>query len=328
MVAPLAARRSITVGGREVDRTPLLVPSFSSKGFPDVNKIVSANSELISGPILVSAYDLHYDKVQPPFDFASLIFLDSGGYEAAKDYQFSDLSDTHENDHVPQPWTPDLHASVLAKWNSLVPTVFICYDHPRERICLQEQINRTKHIFHDKLGVMRELLIKPSSETQKYLRIADVKAHIHSLAEFSVIGVTEKEIGASVFERMKNIALLRKALSAAGLDLPIHIFGSLDTITTLLYFVSGADIFDGLTWLRYAYHQGQTIYRQSYGALNLPAKTRSDSVDPNCWNMNLGYLKEMELDMRRFLSSHEFSSFRFHGDAIKRIYEAMIEEVE
>jgi hypothetical protein len=143
MVAPLAARRSIMVGGREVDRTPLLVPSFSSKGFPDVNKIVVANSELISGPILVSAYDLHYGKVQPPFDFASLIFLDSGGYEAAKDYQFSDLSDTHENDHVPQPWTPDLHASVLANWNSLVPTVFICYDHPRERIILQEQINRT-----------------------------------------------------------------------------------------------------------------------------------------------------------------------------------------
>lgn len=91
--------------------------------------------------------------------------------------------------------------------------------------------------------------------------------------------------------------------------------------------MSGADIFDGLTWLRYAYHQGHTVYRQSYGALHLPVKTRSDSVDPNCWNTNLGYLKDMELDMRRFLSSRDYSSFRFHGDEIERTYDAMIEEV-
>jgi hypothetical protein len=91
MVDHLAARRSISLNQQEVDRTPLLVPSFSSKGFPDISKILSVNSELISGPVLVSAYDLHYANIQPPFDFASLIFLDSGGYEAAKDYQFSDL---------------------------------------------------------------------------------------------------------------------------------------------------------------------------------------------------------------------------------------------
>jgi hypothetical protein len=327
MVSQLAAKRSISLNGQEIDRTPLLVPSFSSKGFPDISKIVSANSELISGPILVSAYDLHYEHIQPPFDFASLIFLDSGGYESAKDYQFSDLSDTHEIDHSPKPWTAELHSGVLAQWNSLVPTVFICYDHPRERISLPEQIARANTLLAGQTNIMRELLIKPFSERQKYLQIPEIIAHIHSLAGFQIVGVTEKEIGGSVFERMKNIALLRKSLSAVGLETPIHVFGSLDTITTLLYFVSGADIFDGLTWLRYAYHEGHTVYRQSYGALHLPAKTRSDSVDPNCWNTNLGYLKDMELDMRRFLSSREFSSFTFHGDAIRRIHDAMIEEV-
>lgn len=327
MVSNLAAKRSIVLDGQEVERTPLLVPSFSSKGFPDVSKIVSANSELISGPILVSAYDIHYEKIQPPFDFASLIFLDSGGYEAAKDYQFSDLSDIHECEHLPQPWTAELHSNALTKWSSLAPTIFICYDHPRERLSLQEQINRANTIFAGQSRIMRELLIKPFSDRQKYLQIAEITKYIHSLAAFPVIGVTEKEIGGSIFERMKNIALLRMALNSVGLETPLHVFGSLDTITTLLYFVSGADIFDGLTWLRYAYHEGHTVYRQSYGALHLPAKTRSDSVDPNCWNTNLGYLKEMELDMRRFLNSRDFLSFRFHGEAIKRTYDAMIEEV-
>jgi hypothetical protein len=327
MVSQLAAKRSISLNGQEIDRTPLLVPSFSSKGFPDISKIVSANSELISGPILVSAYDLHYGKIQPPFDFASLIFLDSGGYEAAKDHQFSDLSDTHEVEHSPEPWTPEWHSGVLAQWSSQVPTVFISYDHPRERVNFQEQVARAKTLFAGQPNIMRELLIKPSSPTQEYLHIPEIIDQMHSLAGFPVIGVTEKEIGGSIFERMKNIALLRKALTAVGLDKPIHVFGSLDTITTLLYFVSGADIFDGLTWLRFAYYEGHTVYRQSYGALRLPVKTRSKSVDPNCWNTNLGYLKEMEIDMRRFLSSHDFSSFTFHGDLIKRTYDAMIEEV-
>ena len=82
----LARRRALRLNGREVERTPLLVPSFSSKGFPDVRKIIEYSSEIIEGPMLVSAYDLHYKAIEPPFDFASFLFLDSGGYEASKRY--------------------------------------------------------------------------------------------------------------------------------------------------------------------------------------------------------------------------------------------------
>ena len=40
--------------------TPLLLPSFSSKGFPDLRKIIKILEEYISGPVLISAYDVHY----------------------------------------------------------------------------------------------------------------------------------------------------------------------------------------------------------------------------------------------------------------------------
>lgn len=36
----LAQRRALKLHGREIERTPLLVPSFSSKGFPDVRNII------------------------------------------------------------------------------------------------------------------------------------------------------------------------------------------------------------------------------------------------------------------------------------------------
>jgi hypothetical protein len=75
----LAKRRALKLNGEEIERTPLLIPSFSSKGFPEVENIISYCSELIDGVILVSAYDLHYGKINPPFDFPSLILLDSGG---------------------------------------------------------------------------------------------------------------------------------------------------------------------------------------------------------------------------------------------------------
>jgi len=39
----LAERRVIGRNGQEIERTPLLVPSFSSKGFPEVKKIVIAH---------------------------------------------------------------------------------------------------------------------------------------------------------------------------------------------------------------------------------------------------------------------------------------------
>ena len=61
----LAARRAIKSGNTELERTPMLLPSFSSKGFPKVAEILKRTKEVISGPILLSTYDLHYQNVSP-----------------------------------------------------------------------------------------------------------------------------------------------------------------------------------------------------------------------------------------------------------------------
>jgi hypothetical protein len=102
----LAKRRSLTLNGQQIERTPLLVPSFSSKGFLEVASIIEYCSELIDNVMLVSAYDLHYENIKPPFDFASLIFLDSGGYEASKDAELSDYGD---KEHFPKEWSREFY---------------------------------------------------------------------------------------------------------------------------------------------------------------------------------------------------------------------------
>ena len=62
------------------------------------------------------------------------------------------------------------------------------------------------------------------------------------------------------------------------METPIHVFGSLDTVTTPMYFLAGADIFDGLTWLRFAFHGGYTVYKHNYGALKFGVATK-DAFD-------------------------------------------------
>lgn len=318
----LAKRRSLLLDGREIERTPLLIPSFSSKGFPDVDKIIKYSSELIDGVMLVSAYDLHYAKVLPPFDFPSLIFLDSGGYEASKDTELSDLGD---KEHIPKPWSQEMHEGQLAAWKPSVPSVLISYDHPKERLPIKDQIERAKSMAQGRPNFLHEILLKPETVGQALLQVPDIIKNVHGLADFNVIGVTEKEIGNSIFDRMKNIALIRRAMDKAGLDIPIHIFGSLDTVTTPMYFLAGADIFDGLTWLRFAFHEGYTVYKHNYGALRLGVATKAHVIDGRCWNNNYYYMRDMELEMRRYLNGNDFSAFKYHGPLFRTALENVVE---
>lgn len=318
----LAKRRLLKLNGMEVERTPLLVPSFSSKGFPDVKKIIASCSELIEGVTLISAYDLHYQKIVPPFDFPSLIFLDSGGYEASKDIELSDFGD---KDHHPKEWTQEMYAAVIATWQPAVPSVLISYDHPKERVGFAGQIERARSMASGRTDVMRELLLKPETTTQGFLKMDNLLPHVHRLADFDVIGITEKEIGDSLLDRMKNIAKLRRALTKAGIEVPIHVFGSLDTISTPMYFIAGADIFDGLTWLRFAFHDGLTIYKHNFGALQFGVSTKTIMVDARCWHQNYYYMSELQLEMRRFLTNNDFGSFKHHGEMFKVALQSALE---
>lgn len=308
-----AKRRKLKLGQFEV-RTPLLLPSFSSKGFPRVAETLKAMEEYISDEILVSAYDLHHRHVKQSLDFASLVFLDSGGYEAAKEYE---LSETFERAHCPdQSWSSKDHNCIIQNWSCKSPTVFVSFDIPTNRAKTAAQIADAKKLPIPIGNNGCALLLKPESKDAKRLHLENVLPLIPDMRDFSVIGVTEKEIGKSLFDRMKNISLIRSELSKRGLETPIHVFGSLDTMSSYLYFISGADIFDGLTWLRYAFFDGDTIYRHAYGFQNLPITTNSDIVEARCWSNNLQYMQDMKLAMIRFEADRNFAHFGKHGAKI------------
>jgi len=53
----LAGVRDIKINGQKIAETPAIIPSFSSKGFPEVRKIIEVLSEsIVETGILISAY--------------------------------------------------------------------------------------------------------------------------------------------------------------------------------------------------------------------------------------------------------------------------------
>ncbi|AEG02838.1 hypothetical protein [Methylomonas methanica] len=321
----LAKRRGFYRDGKEIIRTPLLLPSFSSKGFGNIQNILKTTEEVIDGEILVSAYDIYHRNLEGPFDFAEAIFLDSGGYEAGVE---EELASIPKHDHIPQPWNIEAYTEVVSKWQSSRPTVIISFDHPEARIDTSTQINRASETLHKDESIFSEILLKPEKESDWLVNVESVVKNIRRLEIFDSIGITEKEIGITQQERMTNIAIIRTALNNAGLgDKPIHVFGSLDTISTPLYFVAGADIFDGLTWLRFAYYNGMTIYKQNFATLQFGTRIKSHVVDGSCSYANYYYIKQMQGEMRNFLNNFDFNCFKHHKDIIEDAYKSVIEQL-
>ena len=85
-------------------KTPLLIPSFSSKGFArskrdgknEIGKILETAGEFLTEVFLISAYDIYYKHLPCPSELSctpELIFVDSGGYEISTDRDYSSVID-------------------------------------------------------------------------------------------------------------------------------------------------------------------------------------------------------------------------------------------
>jgi hypothetical protein len=297
-------------------KTPLLVPSFSSKGFgqtsggmAEVGQLFRLAREQLTDSMLVSAYDLHHGHLHKPTNILTeLVFLDSGGYETS---DFQDLSTIFSHPTSAKDWKETDLRGVYDSWPSHIPAVFVSYDRRKP---VRQQIRSARSLFKNYPEQLHALLIKPRTKRSNRLPMAELLSDVRELSSFHVIGVTEKELGGSMLERMENIAKLRLALDDAQLrHIPLHIFGSLDPLTVPLYFLSGAEIFDGLTWLRFGYHGGAALYQQNCAVRRFGVHYTDDQVKLLNIQYNLNSLVETTNQMRRFLIDGDFDRLAPNG---------------
>ncbi len=270
--------------------TPILVSSFSTKGFRFLEKdkkllseafeLIENTAEYLTEAVLLSCYDLEYyfpdvEKMRKFSFVPKLTFLDSGGYETIDDYDFTE---GYKHPIIKNEWNESLHLERLNKWSRFYPAVFISYDNGSERRReLKSQIKRAEKLFEQYPNQLKK--------------------------KFNIIGFTEKELGESIIERMKNIKCVREALDNIKCSAPIHIFGNLDPLTSVLYFIAGAEIFDGLTWLRFSFFEGRSVYMQNIDAV----KNRIQEKDRLNYKLNLVenliYMRNLQAEMIAFANT-------------------------
>ena len=329
-----ARRREVRLGTITLP-TPLVVPSFSSRAKPPtpLSEIAQGALPTIVGPVLISAYDIAHEPALSGFDFReeivaaapTFVLMDSGGYEAlwnrkARQAKLVEGSDARR-------WSRALHRRVLTRWPNDIPTIAVTFDTPERRPgSFEKQIAAGAELAARFPHMSVELLIKPPQPgRQPFLVAEQIAPHAKSLGQFAMIGVTEDEIGPSMTARLTFLSRLRSILDSAGLDTPIHVFGGLEPIMTPLYFWAGADVFDGLSWLRYAYADGRSVYSKSVIASDYP-----NDLAPDAYNemrrRNVRALTDLQISMQQFLAGQDVAVFGSVAQRLSATWSAAFEE--
>lgn len=229
--------------------TPNYIPSFSSREDHYLKERINALlDEIPQQVILISAYDYYNLKraghittkfIEKSFK-EKLLFLDSGGYEL----QFSDGDD----------WTPLKYKQTIEEMH---PAFFVEYD----RIPSYKKPSDTNSLIYESIEFLKDystngrvllmhfsLMNNPQKEIQSFVKTLQKFSDY-----FDILGIPEREMGANIIQRTQFIYYLRKELDKEEILKPIHIFGCSDPISLILLTLSGADIFDGLGWIKDAF---------------------------------------------------------------------------
>lgn len=260
---------------------PLLVPSFSSKGNllilqpdgtyrSDNYSLLQSLDIRISKSYLVSAYDTYYGFMPPnPNDWpeTDYLFIDSGGYEINDSF---DLSERNKFNYQVYPWDKD-------KMKEIYSNVVACPKFQNSTIVLSsyDTVDPFGQQLSDALSLIKEypyaivnFIVKINFPIEDLLN--DIIKKKDYLGPINIIGFTEKELGSTVRERLLNLIRIKRQLISCGWYGSIHIFGGLEPSLVKLYYIAGADIFDGLSWQRMYYRNNASLFNPETFYISLP----------------------------------------------------------
>ena len=188
------------------------------------------------------------------------------------------------------------------------------------------QIKAAKVFFSKHPKLISNFILKPESEVYDINRLIPL---IEELRSFDIIGITEKELGKNLLVRLKKVAQLKSALLSKNILAPIHIWGGLDPMVSPLFYYAGADIFDGISWLRYYYHNGIAVNRESFSVLNKSIETSQDHSIIMSINNNLISLSGLSTNLSASTDHNppRFDVFEHNGDYFEKAYSTMVTRI-
>lgn len=326
---------------------PLLVPSVSSKGFPLVKGVSEAGllarsvQQDLTGALLISAYDLHHrllpdaERLLGPshgetmYATPALLIVDSGGYELnATDFE---AGETHRDTYVPRPYGRAEFEAVADTLPKDRDVLLVSYDEPvragdssTARAGYRGQREQAQAFFASRPHVRSDFLIKPEG-LDAYLDVRALTGEAENLGVFDVVGVTEPELGRTLLDRLAALASLRALLDGSGcVHVPIHIFGCLDPVLTPLYFMAGGEIFDGLSWLRYAYIDNLSVHREQLAVLTGRSEEGEETRHLRRLMSNLDQLDQLHHSLARWHAEpDQYEHLGLRRERLREVYDNM-----
>ncbi len=275
-------------------RAPLIVPSFSSCGFPHVAEIYGAMKDKLFGVCLVSALDIASGYV--PANVTSdvnLVLVDSGMYEArnAIPTQVDNYPST-TNAH----WSRRDYSNVVGEIEPSANVILVNYDRDES---IERQISHASQDFSHVPHAASDFLVKPEPPA-RLVNVAKLAKRADDLQQFDMVGITAREAGNSVVDRCRTVVMLRDALGDVGLETPIHVFGAINPVEVLTYFLCGADVFDGLNWLRLSFRDVGSLAIDEAAFDDLKSNLCDFDLWVGEWLANLHFLYRLQEALRRY----------------------------
>ena len=234
----------VKVGDKEL-ATPAYFPAISSLQHFDVKDLFDFLIEKRYGKMLLSLFDIDKDErlhenkslgeVSEYSRTGNFVMIDSGVFESFwkndKTWTFKEYSDTLAKIDA------DFYATFDFSPN-LIPKDIDLYNE------LIGRIRQSHGVITD--GVPFEII---HGRTPEEL-IGNVEKYASSVENYQskMIAIPERECGASIIERGRNIMHITTKLREISEKLLLHILGCGNPISMSLYVYCGADTFDSIDW--------------------------------------------------------------------------------
>jgi len=227
-------------------KLPCFFPSISSTAKSTFNVLEHLEIlVLLNYPnFLISAYDIHELKEKRKSDSRKIIKLISKAREQ-KSIVLLDSGNYEKYWRKIEKWTQKSLIEILSYVD--VDLAF-CYDKlkPSEEIG-QVVAEVEQSVGRDQKAADMKIIL-PIVHACSAGQLPEICKQVSENLNPILIAVPEREMGEGIYNRARTVIAIRNALDSTGRYFPLHILGTGNPLSLLIFAACGADSFDGLEW--------------------------------------------------------------------------------
>lgn len=248
---------------------------------------------------LFSAFDYYYSSSEEKLRFKNLIelrrksncvvLMDSGNYEGFW--------------RTDRKWTEEHFQKVSGEVSGAFS---FCFDNqsPGADSGLNSQ-DVVARVLRNQTYIVNSTVLPIVHDT--FGSIADTVVEVARQLRPPMIAVPERCLGDGISNRAKTVAGIRKKLNELQAYVPLHLLGTGNPVSIMIYSLAGADSFDGLEWCQTSvnHRDGKLSHFQHWDFLKKPERyeTLALPYDRRVLASNLDYMRSFMLNLEAGIST-------------------------